>query len=229
MKKIIIIITITLLFLTLPASAETRWNFEASTGSVYNLPLPLNIDSAEQGEIEIEDALFESNSQGYLPNFNFRLSRYNNQRAWELELIHHKMILNQPSLDEYNEIQKIDFPYGFNHLTINHTWETGVLNYRLGAGVLLTYPDIKIDGTQYPTDSGLNDTGIHAVGPTIQLTANRSFELINSLHFNIEAKITGSYAKIEFEEENLAGEQSEVSLTIPSASLHTLFGLKYSF
>lgn len=201
--------------LAVTAEAEETWTVELFTGSAYNLTTPLTIRQSGYEDIKLNARYDEKPFEGS-PYYAWRVSRWVNDRAWELELVHHKIYLsNKP-----DEVQHFEISHGYNLLTINRAWKADGFVYHLGAGVVITHPESTIRGRTSPADEGILNEGFYLSGATAQAAAGKRFYISKKLFAAIEGKLTASYARAP-----VKGGDADV----PNAAIHGLFGLGYDF
>lgn len=218
---------ITLIFLILFVTVHPltvyaeRYSFEIFLGEQFNIPTPLTIKQKGESTIKVDWARYKSDAwTGFnSPYYAWRIGVWDDNRAWELELIHEKIILkNKPA-----EVQHFNISHGYNLITINRAWRLTQykdLIWRIGAGVVLTHPETTIRykkkgyGEDFPK-------GFYISGPTAQIAIDKRFYLSKGLFGVLEAKFTASYAT----HVPIANGHAEV----PNAAIHGLFGLGYEF
>lgn len=216
MNKLCIAITqIILLIVVVPAQAQESWIFEVFTGSAYNFTTPLSIRQPGQDDIEL-NARYEERWLEGSPYYGWRIAKWEDNHAWEFELIHHKLYLDNLPL----EVQHFEISHGYNLLTINRAWKRKGLIYRLGAGVVVTHPETTIRGETLPSDRGFIDGGFYLSGPTAQAAVQKRFYIWKKLFFTVEGKLTASYARIPI---------SDGHANVPNVAVHGIFGLGYVF
>ncbi|MDP3296456.1 MAG: hypothetical protein Q8N09_02515 [Thermodesulfovibrionia bacterium] len=118
---------ITLIFLILFVTvhpltvyAERSYSFEIFLGEQFNIPTPLTIKQKGEETIKVDWARYKSDAwTGFnSPYYAWRIGVWDDNRAWELELIHQKIILkNKPE-----EVQHFEISHGYNLITINRAW-----------------------------------------------------------------------------------------------------------
>jgi hypothetical protein len=194
-------------------SQETRWSFEGFLGSAYNFPSPLWINQLDQDEVYVW-ARYDTRPLFDSPYYAWRISRWKETRAWEFELVHHKIYLS----NEPDEVDDFNVSHGYNLLTLNRAWDYSRFILRFGTGLVISHPETEIRGRKFSQDQGLFGKGFYISGPTIQFAAGKRFYLWRKLFFALEAKITASYALIPIE-----GGTAHV----PNAALHGLFGIGF--
>ena len=152
------------------------------------------------------------NAVGAAPYYDFRVGWWEKGRAWEFELLHHKLILhNRPQ-----EVQKFEVTNGFNLLTLNRAWAHRGFIYRLGGGLVVTYPYSTVRGREHATDGGIFNSGYYISGPTLQVSMGKRFFIMERLFFALEAKLTTSFARVPIQDGNA---------DITNVAFHGQFGI----
>ena len=149
--------------------------------------------------------------------YALRFGRWKHQRAWEFELVHHKLYVE----DTPPDIQKFELTDGFNLVMVNHAWQTRHFNWRLGAGTVVAHPDITVRGqSNYESGGGAVprfwEDGYHWGGYALQAAIEKRFDLGRHLFLSVEAK--GIYADADVPVAN-----GEVG--VRNRSVHMLFGI----
>lgn len=199
---------------TLRARAQpvggARWSFELFGGSAVNVPTRLTIRQRGFPDIRLTGHYATRPWTG-APYYAVRIGRWTRGRAWELELVHHKLYLTNPPA----EIQNFEATHGYNLITINRAGRYRGLVVRTGAGVLIIHPEAMVRGQPFRSAGNLG-RGYSFTGPTVQVAAEKRFALWRRLFLGVEGKVTGSYAR--FSEPAGGG-------TVPNVALHGLLGL----
>jgi len=183
-----------LILILLPVAqglAQTRWTAEFNVGLPWSVPSPVWI--AQKGEPGLTVQARWSAQAFELPlNWMWRIGRWNGNRGWEFETIHHKMVMiNRPE-----EIQWFGITHGFNTLTINRAWESGHWVIRAGAGGVLAHPESTIRHQAFNEQSGLFNLGYYLTGPLLLGSVARPVRLFRFLQLNLEGTFTAGYAKV---------------------------------
>lgn len=214
MKKIF-----TLLFLTFISvifvNAQSRWTFETQCGQVFNMPMPLNIRQESYPDIKLR-ARYSSESFILPVYWDIRLGRWQNERAWEFEAIHHKLYLNNTT----SEVQKFNISHGFNLIMVNRGFEKKSFRYRAGAGIVLAHPESKIRGKEFGDSADDTDLGYYISGPVVNLAISKPFYIGSRFYINAEAKTTLAYSNIKVAQGN-----SDVY----NIAIHIVLGLGVGF
>ncbi len=204
-----------LLYFQAKTFAQTDWTFELHGGTVYNVPLPLTIHQQNYLEIKLR-AKYDTEALNLPVYWNMRLSRWQNQKSWELELIHHKLYLNNTT----PEVQKFNISHGFNMLFVNRAFEGKHIRFRLGAGAVISHPESNIRGKEFGDSTDDFDSGYFLTGPGINLGISKTYHLGNRLFLSTEAKTTFAYSYIKV---------AEGHANVYNLALHILVGLGYEF
>lgn len=172
--------------------AQSRWTFEMHGGQVYNLPMSLSIK--QQGFPDIKLTARYNTEALTLPVYwDLRFGRWQNARLWEMELIHHKLYLDNTT----PEVQKFNISHGFNMIMVNRGFDKKTFRYRAGAGVVLAHPESIIRGKEFGNSTDDWDTGYYLTGPVFNLAISRPIRLGGRFYLNPEAKTTFAYSNIK--------------------------------
>ena len=208
------------LSLSLPGVAGPSWSktgfaFEFLTGSALNLRSPLCISQAGYADIRLS-ADYRTRPFQFPIFWDIRASRRCGKGSWEIELIHHKLFLENPT----PEIQSFSVSHGLNILTINHAQAVRGFSVRAGAGVVVAHPETTVRGRTHPQNGGLFHLGYLPSGLSILLGAGRRFDVWRGWFAVVEAKYTAARARIPVE-------QGHARLT--NLALHGEIGFGYGF
>ncbi len=194
------------------AAAESGYTFELFGGAAYNVPAHLKITQSGERDISLT-ARYETHAFDSPFYWALRAGRRSGDAAWELELVHDKLYLdNKPS-----EVQDFAMTHGFNLLTVNRAWERYGLLWRLGAGVVVSHPESTVRGRVHEESGGISG-GYHLSGPTAQAAAQKRFPIGKGFFGTIESKLTASWFRIPVQDGHAEGWNFAV---------HGLFGLGY--
>jgi hypothetical protein len=176
------------LALATPAGAQ-QWRLHLGTGVAYNLPSSLVIEQAGAPDLTLT-AEYDTRAFETPLYYVVRLERVRSDGAIGLELIHHKLFLqNRP-----DEVQQFAISHGFNVVTLQRAWARGdALSWRAGAGVVVAHPETEVRGRGQPRGGWL-DRGYYVAGPAAQLAGSASRPLIGGLEAGLEAKLIGARA-----------------------------------
>ncbi len=216
----VLLVLLFVVVIAFPAQAESNWTFELFGGSALNLPLPLTIENNVDGvdNISIDSANYSTKPFEGSPYYAWRVARWEDNEAWELQLVHHKIYLD----NENDRIDNFSISHGYNLITANKAWNTGDFIYRFGAGVVLTHPEFKIDGMPNDQDKGLGGAGFYLDGITGQAAIAKQYDITEKIYATTEAMFTASYAKVN-------PDDYDYTATVPNSAIHILAGLGYKF
>ncbi|HYO12350.1 MAG TPA: hypothetical protein VE685_04035 [Thermoanaerobaculia bacterium] len=192
-------------------TAEEGWTFQASVGLVANLETSLTIRQDGFEEIEIDDADYETRPFEGPLYYALRAGRWRGRTGWELELIHHKLFLqNHPP-----EVQRFDVSHGYNFVTVNRGWDLRRFLVRSGAGVVIAHPENEVRDLVLAGEETNLPGGYHLAGPAVQVGVEKRFVLGESWFFGLEGKVSAAWAEVP-----VTGGEAEV----PNVAAHVLLG-----
>jgi len=207
--------------LLLPFTVFGQVTFEVYFGTQYNVPTPLKIELNTPETIFIKNAKYDPDAfTGFnSPYYSWRLGFWNENKAWELELVHEKIILiNKPE-----NVQLFEISHGYNLVTLNRALEKEYLIYRLGAGFVLAHPETKIYGKRMGNRGVETELplGFSIAGPTLQGSlGTKQLHVFKGLFVVLETKVTMSYAIVKV---------ADGKAYVPNFAFHGLFGFGYEF
>jgi hypothetical protein len=212
MKKVFMLALAFFCVLVLPDFGG-EWTLVGFLGTALNVPTPLTIIQNNHPEITLTARYKEHTFEGF-PYYDLRIGHWSGKRAWELELIHHKIYLDNPPSD----VQNFSISDGFNLLVINRAWETKRFIWRLGAGVVITHPESMVRGKVFAENKGMFSEGFYISGPTIQGALEKRVFLWKGLFAVLEGKVTASFVRVPIVDGHA---------DVPNVAVHVLVGLGY--
>ena len=200
-----------LLLLILAGEARGSWTFELFSGAQYNVPMPLVI--RQQGFDDLSQmAAYASHPFSSPLYYAWRLGKWDENTAWELELVHQKLFLhNRP-----DDVQNFEVSHGYNLLTVNRAWQLYGWHLHAGLGMVITHPETTVRGKTHPTNQGIFNGGYYVSGVTTQIAVGKRLPLWYKLFATLEGKLTASFARVPI---------ADGSADVPNIALHGLFGL----
>jgi len=180
-----------MIFLLAAPLFGSDWMFEGFLGGAWNVPTYLTVVQKGYSDISLKAEYEERAFEGF-PYYDLRLSRWSNDRAWELELVHHKIYLANPSAG----IQRFSISDGFNIITINRAWDVKKIIWRLGVGVVFTHPESTIRGNVFDEHKGLLGEGFYFSGVALQAAVGKQAKLWRGLFLALEGKVTASFVQV---------------------------------
>jgi hypothetical protein len=191
MKKLIILIAFVVLSFTI-SHAQSHWSLELHGGAVYNVPMPLSI--TQQGYPDIKLTARYTTEPFTLPiYYQARISRWEEGKSWELEMIHHKLFLDNITL----EVPKFNISHGFNFFFVNRGIQVKSFHYRAGAGIVVTHPESIVRGREFGSSTDDNDWGYFLSGPALQVAVSKPFYVGEKFFLQAEAKTTVAYGSVK--------------------------------
>lgn len=168
------------------------WNFEFHGGTVWNVPSRLHI--VQKGYPDIDLVARWRGEPFILPVYwDWRISRWQNNRSWELESIHNKMFLDNPT----DDIQGFSISHGFNIFTINRGFKKNGFVFRPGLGIVVAHPENNIRHQKLDESYGIFDNGYQITGPSAILSIARPLNISSRLFLNPEAKTTFGFSRVK--------------------------------
>lgn len=194
MRKMIFIVPFFVLSQTV-AFTQSRWSFELHGGEVYNVPMPLQIKQQGYPDINLT-ARYHTEALTLPAYWDWRFSRWQNDKSWEFEAIHHKLYLENTT----PEVLKFNISHGFNMIMVNRGFDKKTFRYRVGAGVVLVHPESNVRGKGFGNTGDDWDMGYYLSGPVLNLAISKPIRLGGRFYLNAEAKTTLAYAHIKVAE-----------------------------
>lgn len=113
-------------------------------GAAVNASTTLTIDQTGQPPLEFE-ADWETRPLDQPFYWAVRARWRRADDGFELQLLHHKLYLENPQ----PEVQHFEVTHGFNSLTAHYVKAFGWWDARLGAGVVIPHPETIVRGTHH--------------------------------------------------------------------------------
>jgi hypothetical protein len=210
--------------ITVSSHAKDGWEITANFGTSFSKDETLTIKGSG-GKIVLNNANFETKPFSSPLYYGVRVSRWENDSAWEVEHIHQKIYIN----DLPEEVQHFEITDGYNLFYLNHAWNLekyGIIT-RIGAGFVVAHPQITVRDVETYTSGGgaipmIWDTssGYQWAGFSGQLAVEKEFQVYENWYISLEGKLTHSKSDIDLE---------NGSVEVPNTALHLHFGIKYQF
>jgi len=198
--------------LLVPTPARAQVAFEFFLGTAFNVPTTLTVSQRGLPPIEFT-AHYEVRPLDDYWYYAYRLGLWNDDRAWIVELLHHKIYLENPQ----GGVEHFEVTHGYNLITLNRGWRRGGNTLLFGGGVVVARPHSTIRGRKFPAD---DVAGYSLSGVTIQGAANRRFNLTRRIFASVEGKFTTSWARVPV---------FEGTATVPNSAFHVLGGMGVQF
>jgi hypothetical protein len=193
-------------------AAEPRdWSIEVLIGDALNLTSHTRILSAQTSSSAFGGDYETRGLEGPL-HYTARLTHWDQDRGWSLELLHHKLFLrNRPP-----GVEALSISHGFNIVALSRAYALDPWQFRLGLGPVIAHPEARIDGASYDGDYEL--AGGAAVG-----SAGATFALTPQLSVSGEVALTFGYVNV-----HPRGEPA-LTFSVRNPAIHARFGLSYRF
>jgi hypothetical protein len=199
----------------LPGLGRATWTADVSTGSAVNLYSPLVIRQKDFPDIRMNGE-FRTRPFEEVPYYDVRVGTRLARAAWELELVHHKLYLENRS----SEVERFEITHGFNLITVNRVWTCFGFDLRTGAGIVLAHPQSIVRDAAFPEDAGALGLGWYISGAAMQAGFGRRFRLSRRFDAGLEGKLTAAAARVPI---------AQGSADIANLAAHGLVGLRYRF
>jgi hypothetical protein len=195
----------------LGAGNDAQWSLDVLIGDAYNADSHTRIKHHELGDFSF-DGDYETHGFESPLHYAWRIARRDDDGAWELQLLHHKIFLqNRPS-----GVDALSVSHGFNIVTINRAVEHRGWHLRAGLGPVITHTEARILGASY-------DGPYEIAGAAALIGVGREVEL--GAHFYLLGEVSGTYGYIRTQPNG----PSDLELTIQNPALHAQVGLGYEF
>jgi hypothetical protein len=124
--------------------------------------------------------------------WQLRLGRWSNARSWELELLHHKIQLeNGPP-----EVQSFSISHGYNLLTVQRGWTRAPLEWRVGGGMVIAHVENTVRGMKLTETGGTFGGGYYATGPALTAAMARPMPLGHGVLLDLEGRVAASWTSV---------------------------------
>jgi len=184
-----------------------------AAGLQYNVPSALVIRQEGLPDIRLT-ARYGTRPFAEVPYYDVKVGMKRNRVAFELELVHHKLYLdNRPP-----EVDTFEITHGYNPILLNAVRERWGAAFRVGAGIVLTHPETAVRGLRSPETGGV--LGWYVSGPAAQVGVSRLFDCGRRFSAGAEGKVVGAWARIPI---------AEGSADVPNLSLHGLVSAGWRF
>lgn len=193
------------------AAADPDWSVEVLIGDALNLTSRTHIRSPQIADSAFGGDYETRGLEGPL-HYAWRVTHWNQDRGWELELLHHKLYLrNRP-----RNVEALSISHGFNIVALGRAYAMDPWRFRLGVGPVIAHPEARIAGRTYDGDYDLaGAAAIGSVGIALQLTPRWSIEG--------EVAATYGYARV-----HPSGEP-DLRFSVRNLAIHAQVGIEYRF
>ena len=191
------------------APAEgAEWRVELFGGAATSFGSSLTVRQDGFPDLEVE-ADWTGRSLESPIYYAVRLSRWSGGSGFSLQLIHHKLYLQNPP----PEIPAFSISHGYNLLTLEWGRLAGGFQISAGAGLVIAHPESTVRGLTYAN-------GYHVTGPTLAIACGRWLRLGRGFRIGAEGRFTASWAHVPV---------ADGQASVPDRSVHLLVGVGYGF
>jgi hypothetical protein len=199
-----------LALLVTPAAARGQVSVEVFGGSALNLHTPLTINQTGFPSIEFT-AHYSERPFDAIPYYATRLGFWKGSGGWVVELLHHKIYLENPPAD----VQHFEVSHGYNIVTFNRGWRRNRFVILLGGGLVIAHSNSLIRGRDRSIDEPYTLSGVG-----VQAAAGRRLDLTPWFFASAEGKVTAAWARVPI---------SGGKATAPNVAFHGLLGIGAQF
>jgi hypothetical protein len=193
------------------AARQPEWSAELLIGDAFNLTSRTHIHNVQVAAAAFDGDYETRGFEGPL-HYAWRLTRWDQDRGWELQLLHHKLYLrNRPAA-----LEALSISHGFNIVTLGRAYARDAWRFRIGLGPVIAHPEARIAGVSYGGDYEL--AGAAAVG-----SVGATFDLTPRWSIAGEIAATFGYADV-----HPSGEP-DLRFSVRNPAIHAQFGIGYKF
>lgn len=204
-KKLLLLFGISLLFSQI---TQAEIFVQIGTGTAHSFDTTLTIEETGKSPFSFS-ADYDTHPLRPSPYYAVRIGKWNHKSGWEIELIHHKLYLNNLR----PPIQSFRITNGYSFLLGNYAREYHGFILRGGAGALIAYPITTIDGV-------FTSGGYQLSGFAVQGSVEKKFFLLKNVFLSVEGKLTYAHPKIDI---------NNGTLTVPNVAIHGVVSIGYEF
>lgn len=193
------------------AGEKAAWSVEIMLGDAYNFDSRTRIEHGQHERFSLQGEYDTRGFQSPL-HYAWRVARWQEDRAWELQLLHHKLYLrNRPP-----GINALSVSHGFNIVTLNRAIEADGWRFRFGAGPVIAHPEAQIAATSY-------DGPYELAGAAAVAGVGRRIAVGSRLY--LLGELTATFGYIEAHPDGAP----ELRFSVRNPALHAQLGLGYRF
>lgn len=210
----------TLLVPPVIAQDERGLAIEAATGTALSVPLSLTFEQDGFAPLRAS-AQYTTRSFDGAPYYAWRVGLWRRGRAWELQLVHHKLYLENPPAD----VQRFQVTHGYDLITVGKGWHRGSVFVRAGAGIVLAHPESTVRGRTWPETGGVSlgfigllGGGYFLTGPAARASISRHFG--HRVFVAPEVELTVARARVPI---------ADGDASVPNLAFHPRLALGFVF
>ena len=126
------------------AQEKSEWSFEANLGFPLNISHPITIKQDGYKDLNFK-AHFDSKPFEQPFFYVYRFSKWNNNKGWQLEMMHQKLYLNNPP----KEVQYFSITHGYNLIMLSRAFKISLIKENdfiisVGTGIILAHSENMI-------------------------------------------------------------------------------------
>ena len=192
------------------ANARAQVTVEYFQGTAFNLPTTLTITQSGYPTISLQAdySVRPFDSRWY---YDARLGYWKDDDGWLLELLHHKLYLDNPPPD----VESFEVTHGYNMITFNRAWRRRTLTFLAGGGAVVAHSNSLVRGKERSIDAPYTLAGVTAQG-----AVGRSVAFTKWLFGSVEGKVTASWIRVPI---------ADGRATVPNVAFHVLAGIGGKF
>jgi hypothetical protein len=193
------------------AAQDAEWSAELLIGDAFNLTSRTHIHHVQTSPASFGGDYATRGFEGPL-HYAWRLTRWNQDRGWELQLLHHKLYLrNRPP-----GVEALSVSHGFNIVTLGRAYALDPWRFRVGLGPVIAHPEARIGGVSYEGDYELaGAAAIGSVGATFEVTP----------HWSIVGEIAATVGDADVHPDG----EPDLRFSVRNPAIHAQFGIGYRF
>jgi hypothetical protein len=173
------------------SGVRAEWRVAVLGGSAYNVRTPLTVHQSGHADVRFT-ARYETRAFEAPLYWDVRVATWSGECAWELELIHHKLYLDNNPPD----IQQFSITHGCNLLIASWARRHGSFVLRVGGGVVIAHPESTVRGVKHREDRGFLGMGYYFAGPTVQGAVEKRVAIGGRFFAAFEGKLTVTRCRV---------------------------------
>ena len=113
--------------------------------------MPTTLTLRQDGQPEMHlDAHWSTQPLRAAPYYAVRLAWWRGDTGWELQQLHHKIYLPEPT--PFPDVQQFEISHGYNLVSLARAWRRRRWTGRLGAGFVIARPHSRVRGLDGPDE-----------------------------------------------------------------------------
>jgi opacity protein-like surface antigen len=192
-------------------AADPEWSAEVLIGDAYNLNSRTHIHTVQTPAAAFDGDYETRGLEGPL-HYAWRVTRWEQDRGWELQFLHHKLYLrNRPQ-----NVEALSISHGFNIVALGRAYRMDAWRFRFGLGPVIAHPEARIAGVSYGDDYELaGAAAVGSIGIALDLTAR----------WSIAGEVAATYGYAEM---HPSGEP-DLRFSVRNPAIHAQVGVGYRF